>query len=171
MYFVEGLTYAPAIYRTDAFLKTELEYEKFNKFNDWPFLAKLSLQGNIIFIASPHYMYCRQHPGQDTNNSQNYPNLEQIVNWDKCFFTLMGSPTWKNLLYWIYGSYNKHFLAGKYKGAPPSLKEKYSLAQLRKTAKEKGLPTWSFNSFGRLLKHFWLLVRIVGPKSKNFWRK
>lgn len=171
MYFVEGISYAPAIYRTDAFLKTELEYDKFNKFNDWPFLAKLSLHGNVIFIHNPDYMYCRKHPGQDTNNSQNYPNLEQISNWDKCFFTLMGSPTWKNSLYWIYGCYNKHFLAGKYKAAPKSLKEENSLSELKKTIKEKGLPTWSFGPLGRLLRHLFLLLHIIGPKSSKFWTK
>ena len=148
MYFFEGISYAPAVYRTDAFLKNALEYEKFNKFNDWPFMAKCSLYGPVLFIIDPNCIYCRQHPGQDSNNSQNFPNLGQIVNWDKCFFTLMGSPSWKDPLYWIYGEHNKHFLVGKYNAAPQILKSTNSIQDLKRVAKQAGLPVWGLGSIG-----------------------
>lgn len=171
MYFVEGICYASAIYRTEDFLKTDIEYESFNKYCDWPFLAKFGLHGNVIFMPDKNCVYYRQHSGSDSNNVANYPNLEQIVNWDKCFFTLMGNPTWKDFLYWFYGCYNKHYIAGKYKGAPQYLKEKNSLSDLKKIIKQKGLPTWSFTPLGRLLKHILQFFNLIGPKSSFFWTK
>lgn len=151
MYFFEGISYAPAIYRTKDFLNTELEYEKFNKFNDWPFLAKMSRYGNVGFLKDPHCIFARQHPSQDSNNEKNFPNLEQIVNWDKCFFSLMGSPTWKDPLYWIYGAHNTHFLLGKYNAAPASLRQAYSKKDLKEVAQQAGLPTFAFGHI-KLLK-------------------
>ena len=53
MYFLERIAYATALYRTVDFKKTAIEYEKFNKFNDWPFLVKMS--GIRYFLMTLHY--------------------------------------------------------------------------------------------------------------------
>lgn len=144
MYFIEGVSYAPAVYRTSDFLKIDLNYEKYNKFNDWPLLAQMSKYGNIGFFTDHNCIFARQHSNQDSNNENNYPNLKQIVNWDKCFFTLMGSPHWKQSLYWAYGGRNKHFILGKYKAAPSKLKKKYSIKNLKEEALKAGLPVWGW---------------------------
>lgn len=145
MYFMEGVSYAPAVYRTNDFLQTELEYDKFNKFNDWPFLAKLSLRGNVVFLSDLKCMFARQHAGQDSNNAANFPTIQQMVNWDNCFFTLLGRPNWRNYLYWLYGARNAHFLVGKYAAAPNSLRNKYTLDDLKSAIRQAGLPTWGLN--------------------------
>lgn len=144
MYFFEGVSYAPAIYRTEDFLKTELEFEKFNKFNDWPFLVKFGKWGNVVFLQDGACVFARQHPGQDSNNAANFPDLQQIVYWDKCFFSHMGAPAWYDPLYWVYGAHNTHFLLGKFNAAPDSFKEKYTKKDLQTCVRQMGLPAWGF---------------------------
>ena len=89
MYFEEHIAYASAIYRTKYFKQTDLEYEKFNKYNDWPFMLKFAKYGNIALFNDENSYYLRVHKNQDSNNYQNVPTLEQIVNWDKIFHDFM----------------------------------------------------------------------------------
>lgn len=166
MYFVEGVSYAPAVYRTDAFLQNDLEYEKFNKFNDWPFMLKMSQYGPVIYLTDKHCIHVRVHPGQDSSNAANYPNIKQMVNWDACFFRLMGSPTYRDILYWIYAIRNKHFLLGKYKSAPPAFRKEHPVQELKQEVARQELPLWGWGCLGRLTKHILLALHIMGPKSK-----
>ena len=168
MYFFEGISYAPAIHRTKDFLQTELEYEKFNKFNDWPLLVKMGAYGNVVFLTDPHSIFARQHPAQDSNNENNFPNLEQIVNWDKCFFTHMHVTSRKDPLYWIYGAHNTHFLLGKYNAAPKSLREKHSVADLKQAVHKAGLPTFGFGNIYLLKK---CILNSLTRKLKRKLRK
>ena len=57
MYFLERIAYATALYRTVDFKETAIEYEKFNKFNDWPFLVKMSGYGNTVLFDDPSLFY------------------------------------------------------------------------------------------------------------------
>ena len=172
MYFFEGISYAPAIYRTKDFLQTELEYEKFNKFNDWPFLVKMGAHGNVGFLTDSHSIFARQHPAQDSNNENNFPNLEQIVNWDKCFFSLMNISSRKDLLYWIYGAYNAHFLLGKYNAAPKALRAKHSINDLKQAVKKAGLPTFGLGNIHLLKKYiFNSLTRKLRRKLRKLVRQ
>ena len=57
MYFLERIPYATALYRTVDFKETAIEYEKFNKFNDWPFLVKMSGYGNTVLFDDPSLFY------------------------------------------------------------------------------------------------------------------
>ena len=85
MYFVEVVAYAPAIYRTKDFLTTELEYEKYSKFNDWPFMVKIAQKGKSILFDDCRIFLVRRHSRQDTWASTNTPSVKQIINWDVCF--------------------------------------------------------------------------------------
>lgn len=165
MYFFEGISYAPAVYRTKDFLNAQLEYEQFNKFNDWPFMAKMGRYGNVGFLKDKHCVFARQHPSQDSNNEKNFPNLQQIVNWDKCFFSLMGNPSRLDPLYWIYGAYNTHFLVGKYQAAPASLRQAYTLEDLKSAADKAGLPTFGFEPLAPLKR------RIINSLTRKLRRR
>lgn len=90
MYYIEHIAYATAVYRSDAFIDEDLEYDKFNKFNDWPFMIKMAKHGNVILLDDPNAFFIRRHCGQDTWTSTNVPSLMQIVNWDKFFYECMG---------------------------------------------------------------------------------
>lgn len=89
MYCFEHIAYGSAIYRTKDFKITSLEYEKFSKFNDWPFMVKLSYYGKSVLLDEKTSILAREHPGQDSSTFQNFPTLQQIVNWDKFFFDAM----------------------------------------------------------------------------------
>jgi len=85
MFFCEVISYATAIYKTTLFKKIDLEYEKFNKFNDWPFLVKFAQYDNVALLEDRNAIYVRRHSGQDTWTYTNIPSYEQIINWDKFF--------------------------------------------------------------------------------------
>ena len=85
MYFCENIAYAPAIYKTEDFLKIDLEYDKFNKFNDWAFMSKISGFGNTILLNSKEWFFVRRHDSQDTWTNTNVPTIQQVINWDLFF--------------------------------------------------------------------------------------
>ena len=103
---VEGVAYAPAIYRRDCFLKEDLEYDKYGKFNDWPFMAKMGFHGKTIITADENIFYARIHSGQDTRNNNTSITGQQIINWDKFFYNILGSDPLTAKSY--------HFLKSKY---------------------------------------------------------
>lgn len=103
---VEGVAYAPAIYRRDCFLKEDLEYDKFGKFNDWPFMVKMGFHGKTIITADENIFYARIHSGQDTRNNNTSLTGQQIINWDKFFYNILGGDPLTAKSY--------HFLKSKY---------------------------------------------------------
>jgi hypothetical protein len=115
MYFCERIAYAPAIYRTEAFLKTPLEYERYSKFNDWPFMVKMAGHGRSVLFTDASLFLLRRHGMQDTWTTGNTPSLQQIVNWDKCFNDALeiGSRSWSlgNLMFRVKCG---HFIEAKY---------------------------------------------------------
>ncbi len=114
MYFQERICYASAIYRTDAFLNTSLEYERFSKFNDWPFMVKLAGHGTSILFEDPQLMWVRRHPLQDTWTRTNSPSLEQIVNWDAFFYDVLQITPANPILYKTFMVKMLQFSMGKY---------------------------------------------------------
>ena len=114
MYFLENIAYATAIYRTKDFIVVPLEYEKYSKFNDWPFMVKISNCGNVILLDDKRMFYVRRHLQQDTWTNSNMPSLEQIANWDRCFYDAMklkNTFSIKDLMFKIRCQY---FMTGKY---------------------------------------------------------
>lgn len=156
MYMVEGISYAPAVYRSEDLLAESLEYERFNKFNDWPLMCKMARSGTVVFYPDTQYMLVRRHSGQDGATMNNFPSLQQMVNWDAFFFEAMGRPGLFHSLYWISGLRMRHFLLGKYLNAcPESYRQEHSLEEVKTLAKKAGLPVWGFpkKPFFRFLIH------------------
>ena len=139
MYFQEYIAYASAIYRTAYFKKTDLEYEKYNKYNDWPFMLKFANYGSIALFNDENAYYLRVHKNQDSNTLQNIPSLEQIVNWDKVFYDYMFEKEDK-FLEKIYRMKSQYFIEGKFNLYAKYLNDdNYTLENLHKLASLKGL--------------------------------
>jgi GT2 family glycosyltransferase len=114
MYFCERIAYASAIYKTDIFKKVDLEYDKFGKFNDWPFMVKAAKYGAVILFEDEDLLYVRRHDLQDTWTNANTINLRQIVNWDKFFFEAMDINFWTPLYKRAFRFKSSYFMKGKY---------------------------------------------------------
>ena len=139
MFFIENVAYATAIYRTNDFLKLDLEYDKYGKFNDWPLMVKMSGCGNSVLIKDPKIFYIRRHNGQDTWTNTNVIKIEQIINWDKLFYDTFKSSKDKELIE-MYKYKSEYFLKGKYDAfIPTQEKNKFSYPKLIELAEQKGL--------------------------------
>ena len=139
MYFQEYIAYASAIYRTAYFKQTDLEYEKYNKYNDWPFMLKFSGYGNIALFNDCNAYYLRVHKNQDSNTLQNVPSLEQIVNWDKIFYDYMFEKK-DDFLEKIYTMKSNYFIEGKFNLYAKYLNDNnYTLENLKNIANQNGL--------------------------------
>ncbi len=145
MYFFERIAYAPAIYRTEDFLKTPLEYEKYSKFNDWPFMVKIAGHGKTVLFADRSLFLLRRHGAQDSSTNANVPSLQQIVNWDKCFYEAMNiRPGVLSIENWMFRLKCGQFMEGKYRAfLPAEEKEKHSIGALWETAHKAGLHPWT----------------------------
>ena len=140
MFFCERIAYCSAVYRSDLFKKIDLEYEKFSKFNDWPFMAKFGKFGKIAVLCDRNALYIRRHDLQDTWTYANTPSFEQILNWDKFFIDIIFKRD-DTFLRKLYSRRATHFYVGKYQGfVSPAKKEKFSEDDLRKLAKQEGIP-------------------------------
>lgn len=89
VYFIAELTYATAIYKTENFRATPLNYSVFNKVNDRPFMVETTRNGCAILIDDKSVFFVRRHDGQDTTTSINTPTLCQIINYNKYFFNVL----------------------------------------------------------------------------------
>lgn len=105
---VEEVAYAPAIYKTEYYLKEDLEYKKYGKFNDWMLMSKIAKYGNSVITADKNIMLVRIHNGQDTRNISTALNGEQITNWDKFFYDILYDTDLELM------SKSYHFLKSKY---------------------------------------------------------
>lgn len=147
MYFHEVIAYATAIYRTNDFLSTDIEYEKYNKFNDWPFMVKIANKGKTVLFDDGYLFHLRRHSGQDTWTYTNVPTIQQIVNWDKCFFSAMKLSNFSlSVLNKMFNNKAKIFMKGKYDAfLPPEYKIEHSVTELQVYARKIGLEV-SFDS-------------------------
>lgn len=132
MYFIENIAYASAIYRTEDFKKESLEYEKFSKFNDWPFIIKMAAHGSSILFNDFNVSFSRVHAQQDSVTSENYPSFEQIVNWDKFFYDIIQPQKKENEMFYIpFRCKSVFFMGGKYKlHVPDEYKKSHSIQEL-----------------------------------------
>ncbi|WP_455497340.1 glycosyltransferase family 2 protein [Coprobacter sp.] len=154
MYFLERIAYATALYRTSDFRKTPIEYEKFNKFNDWPFMVKISRYGNTVLFNDPSLFYIRRHKGQDTWTSTNTPSLQQIINWDKFFYNKVGAWNLFSKVHYVFACWFTHFLFGKYDAfLSPQDKESCSKVELLRMAKKSGIKTWGSSVYCKYRCH------------------
>jgi hypothetical protein len=118
MFYYEHIAYATAIYRTVDFLNTNIEYEKYSKFNDWPFMVKIAKYGNVVLFDDGNLFLVRRHDKQDTWTFTNSPSIIQIINWNLCFFEAMELR--KSLFWFMDKEYLKFslkgvcFIVGKY---------------------------------------------------------
>lgn len=166
MFFIEHIAYATAIYRTQDFLRTQIEYEKFNKFNDWPFMVKMSRYGNSILLDDKRIFYVRKHSGQDTWTHKNIPNFEQIINWDKIFYDIFKETKDKKLIE-NYKYKSEYFLKGKYEAfIPPHLKSPTSYREFINLAKKMGLNDLCLdeNYRDRIEKRYFKFIEILFKK-------
>lgn len=114
LYFKECVAYASAIYRSDVFLATPLDYERYSKFNDWPFMVSIAGQGASVIFKDPQLFRVRRHPNQDTMTTSNTLTLEQVVNWDVCFYEALQISPQNQALYLVFMLKMLHFSTGKY---------------------------------------------------------
>ena len=145
LYYQEFVAYATAIYKTEFFKLTDIEYDKFNKFNDWPFMVKIAGFGKSIILKCHDIFLVRRHSGQDTWTTTNTPSIQQIINWDLFFKeALKAGETYNNLL--KFKKRYKHFLLGKYRSFL-SEKDKLSITekQLINYARQQGIEQYIGN--------------------------
>lgn len=137
MFFIERIAYCTAIYRTYDFKNTVIDYDLYNKFNDWPFLLKISTKGKTVLFNDPNFLLLRRHKGQDTWSSTNSPTVEQIVNWDLAFWNIFKKDLFLRKMY----SYrSQYYLRGKYDNfLLPALKKEYSFDSVLHVAIQKGI--------------------------------
>ena len=100
LYFCERVAFASAVYSSENFKKSVSHYEKFGKFNDWPFLVECVGSGGAILLNDPISVYSRIHDGNDSVTNFNILNLSQVANWD-VYFTeyLSGRPKFLKNMY------------------------------------------------------------------------
>ncbi len=139
LYYKEIVAYATAIYKTKYFKICPIEYEKYSKFNDWPFMVKIAKYGKSAIFADLNMFYIRKHCGQDTCTSTNTPSIEQSINWDLFFKkALKVDKSAKN--FFRFKNYYKHFLYSKYVDyISQEDREKYSMQDVVNIAKFKGI--------------------------------
>lgn len=166
MFFVEGVAYATAIYDTELFKKTDLEYSRFSKFNDWPFMVKFGDYGNILLFEDTAAFHVRKHANQDTNTYTNVPLFEQIVNWDKFFYDIFFEKDDK-LLKELYSEKSLYFLDGKYDAfVPPEIKKDFNKEQLHILAEKMGLEI-SLNNYQEHTKKYKKFQAYIRCKNLN----
>lgn len=172
MFFIECIGYASAIYKTSVFKKLDLEYEKYNKFNDWPFMAKFSKYGKIILLEDKNAYFVRRHSGQDTWTNTNVPSVEQVINWDKFFYDILFKKEDK-FLRKVYAQKSTYFLNGKYNAfVSDDVKNVVSSDLFYEIAKESGLKITTdntiINNFDKnLYIHYLEYIQVKFLKSDN----
>lgn len=107
MYINEIIAMQTAIYRSDVFINTPRESDKYGKFFDWPYLVKLSNMGNTVLFSDKKIFNVRIHKKQWTWDKKSSWTVEYIVNWHKQFFDSMKSYEYYSYGYFIF--YTKFF--------------------------------------------------------------
>ncbi|MBO5566071.1 MAG: hypothetical protein J5934_02465 [Succinivibrio sp.] len=163
MYFLEHIAYCYAVYRTDLFKNIQLQYKKYGKFNDWPFMARFGDYGKIILLDDPQCLYIRRHDQQDGFTHENELSLEQIINWDMFYY---------NILYKDNGIFNKskyfyqkklyYFMDGKF-SLLQKTKSNINIESLHKMSNKMGLiAKYKYIYNDRLYREYLKFLRISG---------
>jgi glycosyltransferase involved in cell wall biosynthesis len=174
MFFIERIAYAPAIYKTEIFKNTQLEYEKFSKFNDWPFMAKNVEKGRVILFNDPRMFFVRRHDKQDTWTNTNKPSIDQIINWN-LFFQKSIVKNMHHIRSLAFKIKSIYFLIGKYQAfilcAEPSqdeLKQLFAIANKRGMKYSKIALRFFNNRKIKLFIERMLAVYVIKIKYKNY---
>lgn len=153
MYYNEQIAFASAIYRTEEYIKNDLEYDKFSKYNDWPFISKVAAAGKSVIVVDGRMYYSRIHPNQDSKTDENSPSIEQIINWDKFFYEKLEADNIFSLKHYAFMNKFEYFLLGKYRHA---LREedraKISEEELLHLSEKSGMRKNGFKILYRLFK-------------------
>lgn len=168
LYFIGKIAYSSAIYRTEDFKNTPLEYEKYNKFNDWPFMVKMSGHGKTILFDSTKLLLVRRHKNQDTWTSVNSPTLEQLGNLDTCFKNAINPSSILTLDSIMYNSKCIQWLGHKYDAyLSDENKEKYKINDLLKLTKNNRLKLFVVKLISILFGTKILKSLVYSPYVKN----
>lgn len=163
LYYNEIVAYATAIYKTEYLIQCPIEYEKFNKFNDWPFMVKMASFGKSAIFADQAIFHIRRHSGQDTWTNSNTPTIEQIINWDLFFKKALNANN-NFISYQKFIKRYKHFLLGKYYAFLSSNdRNKYSADDIIKMASKMGIE--DFNN--KYIKNIYNMLTFI-KKTLNF---
>ena len=147
IYFLEEIAYAPAVYRTSDFKSQDVEFDRFNKYNDIPLMTKMSACGNSIIINSYDLFHVRIHQFQDSCTSENQPSVEQIINWDKFFYDIFKNSNDKMLIE-NYKCKSEHYLKIRWDNCvSDDLKKGFSYEQFLDYAKNNGLDDLCIDKF------------------------
>ena len=88
LYSGEYLHYGSVVYKAEIFKNTSLNFNKYGKICDRPFILECSSHGKSIYIDAPLVKY-RLHESQDSTNAVNGPFLDQLINLEKLYFTIL----------------------------------------------------------------------------------
>ena len=86
LFLFDKIGYAATLYKTDYFKNSLIEYDKFSKLNDKPFMAKAQQDGAAVYLHDKNLLFTRSHSSQDTVTSTNTPSVEQLTNWFIFFY-------------------------------------------------------------------------------------
>lgn len=111
MYLAERIAFASAIYAANNFIMGITHYQRFGKWNDWPFLVEAIDSGSAVLFNDPVSLFSRVHEGNDSVTNFNTVNLSQIVNWDQYFLQYL-TPKSKFVKY-LYAQRATRFALGK----------------------------------------------------------
>jgi glycosyltransferase involved in cell wall biosynthesis len=178
MFFIEHIAYATAIYKTEFFKKEPLNYEKYNKFNDWPFMLNFANYGKVALFHDPNIFFIRRHCNQDTWTDTNTPNVEQIINWNLCFQKAIITTFPLSLTNIAFRLKTGIFLAGKYfLFLSDDSRRQYSLKNVFKLSNKLGMISFNFmplyNKENCLIKkfmHFYLLFYCILIRKKCYFK-
>lgn len=96
--------------------------------------------GKSILFDDVGMFYIRRHAGQDIWTSTNIPSIDQIINWDKCFYDVFEKFHDKKALH-FFPIKAAYFLKGKYDYfLSPTERKEHSFDELVKLANQKGIP-------------------------------
>lgn len=115
MYFLEKIALCSCIFKTALLKSNPFEFEKYGKFFDWPYLVKMSSMGKVVLLADRNMLYVRIHEGQWTYDKKSPLTMQQIVNWDKCFYDALSAGNTISIVRYMFIGRFRDFMYDKYK--------------------------------------------------------
>ncbi|WP_424244271.1 glycosyltransferase involved in cell wall biosynthesis [Elusimicrobium posterum] len=169
-----GANTPATVYRTDYF-KTADPLLHFHKNADWPFAIEGLMDGKAVVIHDDYCVLTRQHPGQDSGNSQrNGTELPNLFAWMEYFTGYLKPNDPQSPYRNMYRVYVYNMLKGLYNYLKPSEKAAMSWEALLEEAKKRGMideiavnkGNYRKNLFSRLLTAPYRLANKFDIKSK-----
>lgn len=114
LFVCEHVAYATAVYRRADFVRHDVDFCAFGKYNDWPFMLVQASFGKTVLLDDPNIFFVRQHEGQDSAPTRNPLSVDQILAWDVQFYHSMQASCVGTLGYYAYTLRFPYFIRGKY---------------------------------------------------------